>query len=349
MAHSKTPKLVIATRSRRGPVLASSRGSGGMLPREVLKIGMRRYAFFTILGYNFRKIRERICKVICTYIYSFYKIFEVTGNYIKKKECSTWRKSCIQRSTQQHSSWMFMPICRHHFFKIQVYVLVDTDRRSSAFMRPSDIMLRWSDLTNPRADFSSSSFPFFFFSRHGGARPPPLDPLLRYVYVCMCVCVCVCVWCVCVCVCHRGTVGGLSRCRLGVPVCLLSKISLHRSTCKTTFARLTQSQAISQSFRVFISFRSMRDTTFFHFSKLFLIQNNRFLYHGDQRSPWWTLQVAGSQLRNPPVKFRHERWLHLAIDLHPACPNRGRLELWPRKWFLLGQIRDANHLDRSTH
>ena len=85
------------------------------------------------------------------------------------------------------------------------------------------------------------------------------------------------------------------------------KISLHRSTCKTTFARLTQSQAISQSFRVFISFRSMRDTTFFHFSKLFLIQNYRFLYHGDQKISWWTLQVAGSQLRNPPVKFRHER------------------------------------------
>ena len=58
-----------------------------MLPREILKIGMRRYAFFTILGYNFRKIRERICKVICTYIYNFYKIFEVTGKIrkIKKK------------------------------------------------------------------------------------------------------------------------------------------------------------------------------------------------------------------------------------------------------------------------
>ena len=25
------------------------------------------------------------------------------------------------------------------------------------------------------------------------------------------------------------------------------------------------------------------------------------------------------------------------IDQHPACPNRGRLELWPRKWFLLGR------------
>ena len=52
---------------------------------------------------------------------------------------------------------------------------------------------------------------------------------------------------------------------LWVAVCFLAKISLHRPTCKTTFASLTQSQAISQSFRVFISFRSMRDTTFFSF------------------------------------------------------------------------------------
>ena len=72
-------------RSRRGPALAPSRGSGGMLPREILKNGMRRYAFFTILRYNFRKIRERICKVICTYIYNFYKIFEVTGKIRKIK------------------------------------------------------------------------------------------------------------------------------------------------------------------------------------------------------------------------------------------------------------------------
>ena len=76
---------MIATRSRRGPALTPSRGSGGILPREVLKIGMRRYAFFTISGYNFRKHRERICKVMCTYIYNFYKIFEVTGK-IKKKD-----------------------------------------------------------------------------------------------------------------------------------------------------------------------------------------------------------------------------------------------------------------------
>ena len=152
-----------------------------------------------------------------------------------------------------------------------------------------------------------------------------------------------------VCVSSKSLCGGWADVGLWVAVCFLAKISLHRSTCKTTFASLTQSRAISQSFRVFISFRSMRDTTSFHFSKIFLIQNYRFLYHGDQKISWLTLQVAGSQLRNPPVKFRHERWLHLAIDLHPACPNRGRLELWPRKWFLLVQNRNASHVDRSTH
>ena len=49
----------------------------------------------------------------------------------------------------------------------------------------------------------------------------------------------------------------------------LAKISLHRPTCKTTFAHLTQSQAISQSFRVFITFRLRRDTTLFHFRNSF--------------------------------------------------------------------------------
>ena len=89
--------------------------------------------------------------------------------------------------------------------------------------------------------------------------------------------------CVCVCVCHRGHYEGLSRCRLVGSCVLPGENSLHRPTCKTTFARLTQSQAISQSFRVFITFRSMRDTTIFHCSKLIFIQNYRFLYHGDQK------------------------------------------------------------------
>ena len=63
----------------------------------------------------------------------------------------------------------------------------------------------------------------------------------------------------------------MSRCRL-VGSCVLpgEDFFIQRPTCKTTFARLTQSLAISQSFRVFISFKSMRDTTFFIFGNSFL-------------------------------------------------------------------------------
>ena len=45
----------------------------------------------------------------------------------------------------------------------------------------------------------------------------------------------------------------------------------------------------------------MSDTTFFHFSKLFSIQNYGFLYHGDQKISWWTLQVAGSRKKTIPL------------------------------------------------
>ena len=86
--------------------------------------------------------------------------------------------------------------------------------------------------------------------------------------------------------CPRGHYEGLSRCRLVGSCVLPGEFSLHSPTCKTTFARLTQSQEISQSFCVFITFGSMRDTTFFSFSKLFLIQNYRLLYHCDQHISW---------------------------------------------------------------
>ena len=91
--------------------------------------------------------------------------------------------------------------------------------------------------------------------------------------------------------CHAGSCKGAEQISidvgLWVAVCFLAKISFHRPTCKTTFARLTQSQAISQSFRFFITFRSMRDTTFFHFSKLIFCTKYRFFYHGDQKMSWW--------------------------------------------------------------
>ena len=72
-------------------------------------------------------------------------------------------------------------------------------------------------------------------------------------------------------------------------MCVLAKISLRRPV--TTFARLTQSKAVSQS----IMFSSPSDQWYekvsllFHFLKLFYICNYRFLYHRDQKISWWRI------------------------------------------------------------
>ena len=91
---------------------------------------------------------------------------------------------------------------------------------------------------------------------------------------------------------------------LWVAVCFLAKISSHRPTCKTTFARarLTQSQAILQSFRVIISFRSRRDTTFFHFSKLFLYKITVSFTMVIKRSP------GGQACRWRAINFEIHLW-----------------------------------------
>ena len=149
------------------------------------------------------------------------------------------------------------------------------------------------------------------------------------------------------------TLRGWADVGLWVAVCFLAKLSLHRPTCKTTFARLTQSQAISQSFCVFISFRSMRDTTFFHFSKLFFIHNNyycRFLYHGDQKISWWT----SSRWR--AVNFEIHLWnsgmnadcIWRSISIRHVEIEAG-LNSDPGNDFLWVEIRDAQHVDRSSH
>ena len=136
-------------------------------------------------------------------------------------------------------------------------------------------------------------------------------------------------------------------------MCFRAKISLHRPTCKTTFARLTQSQAIWQSFRVFTTFRSMRDTTLFHFSKLFFVQNYRFLYHGDQNISWWRI----CRYRWRAVNF--EIMGHLcSSDMKSDCIWRSiriqYVQIEPGLNSDLGngsfwvEIRDAQHEDRSS-
>ena len=162
------------------PALAPSRGSGGM------KIGMRRYAFFTILGYNFRKIRERICKVICTYIYNFHKIFEVTGK-IKKK---IFNMKKIMQPTVDPATFfldvyarMSSPllqnpsVCPCGHWQAQQCIQAPLRHRAAVV---------WLDESQSRFFFSFSSSFFFFFCRHGGvpAPPPPATGLpLRCVWL----------------------------------------------------------------------------------------------------------------------------------------------------------------------
>ena len=88
--------------------------------------------------------------------------------------------------------------------------------------------------------------------------------------------------------CHRGHYKALSRCLL-VGSCVLAKISFRRPT--APFARLTQSQAISQSIAFSshqINERYEQVSLFFIFRNSF-IYNYCFLYHGDQRISWWRI------------------------------------------------------------
>ena len=151
-------------------------------------------------------------------------------------------------------------------------------------------------------------------------------------------------------VCHAGSCKGAERgwadVGLWVAVCFLAKISLHRPTCKTTFARLTQSRAISLSFRVFITFRSMRDTTFFHFSKLIFCTKYPFFYHGDQKMSWWCRWRA--------VNFEIHLWssgmnadcIWRSISIQHVQIEAG-LNSDPGNDSFSVEIRDAKHVDRS--
>ena len=126
-----------------------------------------------------------------------------------------------------------------------------------------------------------------------------------------------------------------------VAVCFLAKISSHRPTCKTTFARLTQSQAISQSFRVFISFRSRRDTTFFIFRNSFLYKITVSFTMVIKRPP---ASPGGQACRWRAVNFEIHLWSSgKNADCIFGDRSASSMSKWKpawtltRKWFLLGQ------------
>ena len=137
---------------------------------------------------------------------------------------------------------------------------------------------------------------------------------------------------------------------LWVAMCFLAKISLHRPACKTTFARLTQWQAISHSFRVFTTPSSCRYyckvlsalaeshhqnkmiqiqilsdqweiRLYFIFRKCFLYQIAVSLSFTMviKRSPGG--QAAGGGQSTSKSTCEVPAWLHLAIDQHPVCPH----------------------------
>ena len=154
---------------------------------------------------------------------------------------------------------------------------------------------------------------------------------------------------VCMCV-IVVTMWGWAGVGLWVAVCFLAKISFHRSTCKTTFARLTQSQAISQSFGVFISFRSMRDTTFFIFRNSSLYKITVSFTLVIKRSP------GGQACRWRAVNFKIHLWssgmnadcIWRSISIQHVQIEAG-LNSNPRNDSFWVEIRDAKHVDRSTH
>ena len=148
------------------------------------------------------------------------------------------------------------------------------------------------------------------------------------------------------------TMWGWADVGLWVAKCFLAKISLHRPTCKTTFARLTQSQAILQSFRVFISFRSMRDATFSIFRNSFLYKIAVSFTMVIKRSPvgqacrWRALAVnfeihLWSSGMNTDCIWRSISIQHVQIEAG-LNSDPGNDSFWV-------EIRDAKHVDRSTH
>ena len=90
--------------------------------------------------------------------------------------------------------------------------------------------------------------------------------------------------------CHCGHYKALSRCRLVGSCVSPSEKFFRRPT--TTFARLTQSQAISKSIAISSlshQWEIRTSFTFFHFFETPFSYSNRFLNHGDQKISWWRI------------------------------------------------------------
>ena len=159
------------------------------------------------------------------------------------------------------------------------------------------------------------------------------------MYVCMCVIV--------------VTIRGWGGVGLWAAVSFLAKISLHIPTCKTTFARLTQSQAILQSVRVFITFRWIRDTTFFSFFETLFYTKLLFPLQ------WWSKdfvpggQAAGGGRSTSKSTCEVPAWTLTAFGDWPA-PSMSKFsasvnsDLWVWSYQVTSDLRDVYFLDMHT-
>ena len=142
------------------------------------------------------------------------------------------------------------------------------------------------------------------------------------------------------------TMRGWAGVGLWVAVCFLAKISLHRPTCKTTFARFKwHSHRQSRSHFVFSSL-SDQVTAKQREIRLFFIFRNFFLYKITvsftmviKRSPCGAWSAGGGRSTSKSTCVVPTWNLATFGDRSASSMSkyRARRELWPRKWFLLGR------------
>ena len=94
----------------------------------------------------------------------------------------------------------------------------------------------------------------------------------------------------------------------------------------------------------------MRDTTLFHFSKLFFVQNYRFLYHGDQKISWSRIcrwRVVNSEIHLCSSDMKSDCiWRSISIQYVQKEPGVNS-DLGNGSFWVV--IRDAKHVDRSNN
>ena len=155
----------------------------------------------------------------------------------------------------------------------------------------------------------------------------------------MCVCVCVCV-CVCMCVCHRGYYGGLSR---------FLYIGLHVKP------RLHASHSHTQS-RSHFAISSLSDQWEI---RLFFIFRNSFLYKITVSFTMVIKKSPGGPCRWRAVNFEIHLWSSgmnadciwrsISIQHVRLVQIEAGLNSDPGNDSFWDKIRDAKHVDRSTH